>query len=206
MTTKLIAILIGSVATTQTAAADEPIDAYAWSEPRLASRVGVGITLGGGLSGFTDQQVRDAVDSRVGGAWAARVTVGTHTPLGIELSYTGTSVDLRQSMGTLTGTNVEGALRWNIFPHDAWNPYAFAGAGWQRYDVSDAQTSGIRSQDDLAVFPLGAGLAYRDLSGITFDARGTFRPARGADLVVDATGSRAELHTWEASGNIGYEF
>jgi hypothetical protein len=34
--------------------------------------------------------------------------------------------------------DTEGALRWNILPHYTWNPYVFVGAGWQRYDITDA--------------------------------------------------------------------
>lgn len=228
MSTKLVAVVVaGGLAAPLAASADDVVvvdtDAdegrvdmysYAWSEPRLASTIGIGVTVGGGINGFTDSLLRDTVDTTVGGAWALRATFGTHIPLGLDVSYTGTSVDLRplgqSATGQLLGTNIEGALRWNILPHFEVNPYVFAGIGWQRYDLRDVNFSqadaGIADQDDVAVFPMGAGLSYRDTSGITFDARGTFRPATESNLIVDDTGGFAEVHSWEASGNIGYEF
>jgi hypothetical protein len=187
---------------------------YAWSEPRLASMIGVGITLGGGVSGFTDELLRDTVDSEVGGAWSVRATIGTHIPLGLDISYTGTTVDLQPlgqtATGQLVGTNVEGAVRWNILPHFSVNPYLFAGMGWQRYDVRDADFSlsdaGINEDENFVVFPTGVGIAYRDISGIVFDARGTFRWAGDSELIAEAGGDFADLHTWEATANLGYEF
>jgi hypothetical protein len=54
---------------------------------------------------------------------------------------------------------------------------------------------------------MGAGLSYRDVSGLTVDVRGTFRAAASSDLLIDPrTGNEADLHTWEASAALGYEF
>jgi hypothetical protein len=229
MTTRMIAIIIGgSLAVVPVvASADDvyfdsdgtPIEqpapySYAWAEPRMASLIGVGFTLGGGVNGFTDSDVRDAVDTDVGGVWAARATIGTHIPIGLDISYTGSSQNLHplgvDTSAELIGTNVEGALRWNILPHYAVNPYIFAGMGWQRYDVNDADFSlsdaGIDDSEDLVVFPMGAGVSYRDLSGVTLEARGTFRAAGSSELIETNTGQDGDLHSWEASGNVGYEF
>jgi hypothetical protein len=227
MTTRMIAVVVGgSFAVAPAASADEVVldsgaevqhtdmYSYAWTEPRLVSTVGIGITLGGGISGFTDELLRDTVDSDVGGVWEVRATIGTHIPLGLDIGYTGTTVDLRPlgqtSTGQLVGTNIEGALRWNVLPHYSVTPYLFAGIGWQRYDVRDADFSlsdaGLQEDENIVVFPMGAGLAYRNPSGITFDARGTFRAAGDSELIADRGGDFAELHTWEASANVGYEF
>jgi hypothetical protein len=231
MTTKMLAVVIGgSLAAVPAASADDAyVDAdvnadvdvespgmysYAWMEPRLASVIGVGVTIGGGVSGFTDGLLRDTVDSDVSGAWAARATIGTHIPIGLDISYTGTAVDLQPlgqtGTGQLVGTNVEGAVRWNILPHFAVNPYVFAGMGWQRYDVRDADFSlsdaRITEDENLVVFPTGIGVAYRDMSGITFEARGTLRWAGDSELIADTSGSFADLHTWDATANVGYEF
>ena len=131
-------------------------------------------------------------------------------------AYVGTSVDITPlgstTTGTLIGTNVEGALRWNILPHYTWNPYVFVGAGWQHYDITDVDYSrsdtGLKDEDDLAVFPMGAGIAYRDHSGFVGELRGTFRPAEDSSLLVDANGDggTASLHTWDATAQLGYEF
>jgi hypothetical protein len=187
---------------------------YAWSDPTLYTGIGVGIAIGGGVGGFTDSAVNNLSDSEVGGIWQFRTTFGTHTPLGVDLAYNGTAYDVQDFSGvtsdTLIGTNFEGALRWNILPHYAWNPYLFAGVGWQHYDLNDntltRADSGIGSEDDLAVFPMGAGIAYRDISGITAELRGTFRAADSSTFIEDINGNEVDLHTWEASAGLGYEF
>jgi hypothetical protein len=188
---------------------------YGWYEPYLASGIGVGITIGGGITGFTDRAMRDAVTSDVGGLWDARLSLGTHTPVGLDVSYLGTAANARTltgvSNGTLIGTTVEAALRFNLLPHYSFDPYLFAGVGWQRYDVTSMQfataDTGMKVSDNVAEFPLGAGLSFRDLSGFTFDLRGTFRPTTASTLLFDTrNGTYADLHTWEASAAIGYEF
>jgi opacity protein-like surface antigen len=189
-------------------------DSYAWSEPRLRSEIGVGLILGGGVTGFTDPAMRDATKTRVGGLWDVRASIGTHIPIGLDLSYLGTAVNLRslegQDNGTLLGSTVEAALRYNILPHFDWNPYIFAGAGWQRYDVMlprlTTSDTGLVGRDNVAEFPMGAGLSYRNVSGLVIDLRGTFRATTDSSLLVEPNGDHASLHTWEASGALGYEF
>jgi hypothetical protein len=184
---------------------------YAWNDPTMTTGIGVSFQVGGGIGGFTDSQVNDLSSSEIGGVWQFRSTIGSHTPLGVDLAYNGTAYDLQSFDGvtsdTLIGTNLEGALRWNILPHYAWNPYIFGGVGWQHYDLNNNTLAdeGVSDTDDLAVFPMGVGVAYRDPSGLTAELRGTFRAAASSTLIVDANGNDADLHTWEASAGIGYE-
>jgi len=188
---------------------------YAWHEPRLQSDIGVGLTLGGGVSGFTDQTMRDELSSGIGGLWDFRVSIGTHVPLGFDVSYLGTAAPVTTvtgiDNGTLVGSTAEGALRWNMLPHYVIDPYIFAGIGYQRYDLTNVKLSqadsGMKDHDNLAEFPMGAGVSVRDPSGFMADVRGTIRAATSSDLVVDPrTGSNADLHAWEASAAVGYEF
>lgn len=219
--------LVGGVLVSRAAAADDYMDEgayenkspkrarydYAWSEPAMQSRIGVAMALGAGISGFTDPSLRDAAESDIGGMWGVRVTIGSHIPVGLDLGYTGTSVELAPlgatATGTLVGTSFESALRWNVLPHYAWNPYVFVGVGWQRYDVMNGDferaDTGFVDQDELVVMPMGGGLAWRDVSGLVVDVRGSFRLADTSDLMVDSTGGRVDLHTWEASATVGYE-
>ncbi|HEY6178672.1 MAG TPA: hypothetical protein VIX73_29680 [Kofleriaceae bacterium] len=192
---------------------------YAWHEPRLASGIGVSAILGGGVSGFTDKQMRNTT-SDLGGLWDLRVAIGSHLPLALELGYVGTATNINGlptgNKGRLIGTTAEGALRFNVLPHMPFTPYAFIGMGWTRYDVTNTSVSlsdtGVRSEDDLMVFPMGIGLAYR-AAGFVADVRGTFRAATDNDLVVKnpvivfpAPSDFVPMHTWEASAAIGYEF
>jgi hypothetical protein len=192
------------------------VDYDTWNEGHLQSGYGVSTILGGGVTGFTDQTMRNTVTSNVGGLWDLRITFGSHMPLALDVGYIGTaqSIDSLSGAqnGTLVGTTVEGALRWNMLPHDAWNPYAFVGMGWQRYDVTGAKfvmaDAGINDSDNSVVFPMGAGLSYRDRGGLVVDVKGTFRANTQAGLVLETIDSTkfAPMHTWEASGAIGYEF
>jgi hypothetical protein len=157
--------------------------------------------------------MRDVVENGVAGAWSVRLSIGTHIPLGLELGYFGSAAKLESATdtysGMLIGTTFEAALRYTILPLADGTPYVFAGAGWQRYDVRDETLeladTGMRVRDDVAEFPLGVGVAYRD-RGWVGDVRGTFRPATESGLLTQASGEHARLHSWEASAAFGYEF
>jgi hypothetical protein len=179
------------------------------------SGIGVELSIGGGVSGFTDKTMRQTVSSDVSGLWNFRASLGTRTPIGLDLSYVGTAANVDtftgSRNGTLIGTTAEAAVRFNIAPHELVNPYIFAGAGWSHYDVRNmtfAQSdTGLKQSDDIAEFPMGAGVAYRNPTGLTVDVRGTFRAAMSSTLLIDpATANYADLHTWEASAALGYEF
>lgn len=191
-----------------------------WSEPALRSGIGVSTILGGGVTGFTDKTMRNTT-SNIGGLWDLRVTIGSHLPLALDLSYVGSATNINGlpagNRGTLIGTTAEGALRWNMLPHFAWTPYVFGGVGWQRYDVTQTHVSltdsGMNDHDNLLEFPLGAGMAYR-MAGLVFDVRGTFRATTDQNLVLrtlpttltPTSDNFAPMHTWEASAALGYEF
>lgn len=187
---------------------------YAWSEPKMSSQIGIGMTVGGGLAGFTNKTLRDTVDTNVSGMWTARASFGTHIPIGIEAAYVGTDVALNRvngiKLGNLVGTEFEADVRWNILPHYEWNPYVFGGLGYQRYDITNSKLAqadtSLSSKDNLLAIPFGAGVSYRDRSGFTFDVRGTFRPTTGADLVKEPGGGQAQEHTWDTTAQLGYEF
>jgi hypothetical protein len=195
---------------------DEPqkpgMYSYAWNDPTLTTGIGVSFQVGGGIGGFTDGDINDISNGDVGGVWQFRSTIGSHIPIGVDLAYNGTAYDLQTFNGATTsdsliGTNLEGALRWNILPHYMINPYLFAGVGWQHYDLNDNTLAdeGIDTTDDFAVFPMGVGVAYRDPSGLTAELRGVFRAAEDTTFIRDASGDSARMDTWEASAGIGYE-
>src|SRR5262245_42641822 len=82
---------------------------YAWSDARMASRIGIGLALGGGVTGFTAGALRDIISKSVGGAWTVRASIGTHIPLGVELTYFGSAAKLELPVtetfaGVLIGT------------------------------------------------------------------------------------------------------
>jgi hypothetical protein len=216
MKTRTMLLAVAALSAPGSALADDTgLFDYSWSDRAMTSEVGISAMIGGGASGFTDQAMRDTVDSACG-LWDLRLTLGSHTPLGFEAGYVGTAASINaligSQSGTLIGTTVEGALRYNVLPHYAINPYAFAGVGWQRYDVTGGafttSDSGMADSDNSVVYPLGAGVAYRHSSGFVADLRGTFRVNSDAGLVLSSPGSTefVPLHTWEASAGFGYEF
>ncbi len=217
--TKCSILACGAVLTTPRASrADDPsnVTSLAWHDSRLASDIGVSAMLGGGVIGFTEKTMRDLTTSAVGGLWDLRVTLGSHTPLGLDIGYVGSAANINTltgaHTGTLVGTTVEGAVRFNVLPHDTWNPYGFVGMGWQRYDVTGGtirlSDSGMNETDNSIVFPMGVGIAYRDRSGLVLDLRGTFRSNIGYGLVLESgtSATYVPMHTWEASAAAGYEF
>ncbi|HEX7836531.1 MAG TPA: hypothetical protein VF469_03660 [Kofleriaceae bacterium] len=200
-------------------APDEHSDA--WSEPALHSGIGISVLVGGGATGFTEKDMRN-ITSNVGGLWDVRLTIGSHVPLGLDISYVGSATSINNlptgDTGTLIGTAVEGALRWNILPHGLWTPYVFGGVGWQRYDVTGLSavsraSVGMNKHDNLLEFPMGLGLSYR-MNGFLIDVRGVFRYTMDQDLVLKSFPTTlpashsdfAKMHTWEGSAAIGYEF
>jgi hypothetical protein len=120
-----------------------------------------------------------------------RVTLGSHTPVALDINYFGTSTNTKQLFAgqdaTIIGSSIEGALRYNALPHATWNPYAFAGVGWQRYDLAggtfDVTGTGMSVSNNSLEFPLGGGRA----------------------LLRETNGTYAAMDTWEASASIGYE-
>lgn len=199
---------------------DTPLSADTFGDSaqhrKLGSEVGISVTAGGGVTGFTDKAMRDVVGSSAGGLWGLRLTYGSHMPFAVDINYAGTAANINaltgSHSGTLIGTTLEAAVRYNILPDLAWNPYVFAGMGWQRYDVTGTSVhlwdSGMTSSDNSAVFPFGAGIAYRARSGLVVDVHGTFRLNVNPGLVLagDTSNNYVPMHTWEASGGVGYEF
>lgn len=178
------------------------------------------IFAGGGVEGFFSGSMRD-VTSDVGGNWDVRVILGSRSYVGFEAGYSGFASNIDSAIGpdrdgTLIGTTLEGTVRWNFMPADEFTPYVFGGLGWRRYDIIEADFSrsatGLEDSDDLMVVPLGAGLSYRfdNVPGLTADARFTFRPAIGSDLLLSDPGTTSDdtvaLHTWGIGAFVGYEF
>jgi len=217
---KLLAVLAsvtGAVAPTVAFAQDD-VYGYRWSDDRMRSGIGIGTMLGGGVARFTSEEMRDVVSSDIGALWDVRVTVGSHIPLGIDLSYVGTIAEIDAltgaQTGKLLGTTVEAALRWNILPRFAWNPYLFGGVGYQRYDIVDddgtfgVAATGVASGDNSIEFPVGGGFAFRDESGVVLELRGTFRVNSDADMVLESPLSRSfvSMSAWSTSASLGYEW
>lgn len=187
------------------------------SDDHLVTRIGMSATVGGGVVDFLDGEARDMAD--LGGAWEARLTVGTRLPVALEAAYVGSvhNIDALglDSSAVLLGSAVEADLRVNF---TTWmlQPYVFGGIGYTRYDVSndDFNTSSVNDEEEMGHIPLGAGLGYQ-FGGLLVDLRGTVRPAFQDDLVdepaieddpLDETDTATDLDTWSVTARLGWEF
>jgi hypothetical protein len=148
----------------------------------------------------------------VAGAWGVRYQVGTRTPIGVEAAYLGTAQSI-DALGLdtdaiLVGNGFEATLRLNLMPESAMQPFAFMGAAWRRYDLTNigTNTSSVGAQDDVFEVPAGAGLCYR-VGGVVAEVRLGFRIATEEDLVPMTTpGVATPMHRWSAAASVGREF
>jgi hypothetical protein len=177
----------------------------------MLERLGMSISAGGGVAGFTDSSLRDTTND--GGNWDVRATLGTRSPIAIEGSYIG-SAQAIDSLGldqdaVLLGNGIQGNLRLNAMPKFPVQPFAFGGVAWRRYTLTnvDTNTSALADDDDVLEFPVGVGVAYR-YEGFLLDARGELRFATNEDMVPDLDGDLGSesMHRYGINANVGYEF
>lgn len=175
-----------------------------------ASSMGVGFMIGGGLTNFTDAQVRNAL--QLGGGWEARLIFGTRAWLGLEVAYNGSVNDIN-SVGLsgntkLLGTGVQTLARANL-TGGSLIPYVVAGAGWRHYALvyRKFNVSAIRNDDSLVEIPMGGGIAYH-VGAIMVDVRGMYNYALDTSMFTpngEAGSNGAQLHNWGARLNLGFE-
>ena len=178
------------------------------SESRmLLTPPGEYVLLGGGVTNFTNQAVRDSFNN-IGGAWEARVGYGTRFYVGGELAYLGVARGADRIGSNLLSNGGEAVVRLQ-YPADAagWliEPFAFGGIGWNHLFLKDA-TPGTTGSGDIGVVPFGAGLTA-GYGGLLLDARFSYRPTfNDKDLVLSSTGTAGNLQSWAVTASIGYEF
>jgi hypothetical protein len=187
---------------------------YGEHRHRPKSELGISVSAGGGVSRFTSEEMRSTLTADVHAQWDLRLVLGSRSRLGLEAGISITTARVHPSptsdTAPLVGLTDEVAVRLNIIPHGDVNPYAFAGVGWQHFDVLAEELDGsTMEQDDTTMtIPLGVGATYRDPGGPLLDLRGTFRATTFQNLVRKNAGSAgyAAMHSWTASASVGYEF
>ncbi len=171
------------------------------------SGLGIGISAGGGVTGFVDDNMRDVAG--LGAAWDVRVTLGTRSMLALEAAYIGShrEVDLVIDDITLDSHGLEGNGRLNIGTF-AIQPFALAGLGWTRYMVYDrGEQVMLNSDDDVLIVPVGAGVAFH-AGAVALDLRGTYRFAFDDELFRDEAEfeDRPAFDNWSVTARAGLEF
>jgi hypothetical protein len=181
-----------------------------------ASRIGMAVMGGGGVTNFTGDVASDATG--VGGSWDVRFAVATRRWVGFEASYIGGSNGINNLLAVndnnsarLNRNGLEGALRINA-PLYAKNtllsPYLLGGVGWNSYRVSNynAVTSSLAfssNTDNTISVPVATGFAV-GYKGFIADVRYTFRPTFEQQILLN--GSSSTLTNWDAGAMLGYEF
>ena len=188
------------------------------AEP-LVSRVGVAVTVGGGVERSVSAGTRESVGPA--SVWEVRAAIATRLLISPELAYIGSTsmIERDGGRGTLLGTGIEALIRINLSGLGPLRPYVFTGRALRRYSVRGAARArspgamyGLADHDtDVVVeLPLGAGCAIGLGGRLVLDARVALRFTGDAELVVDPTsddGTRyAAMHTWSATARVGYEF
>lgn len=166
------------------------------------SDLGVSVTAGAGVRRFTSDDMRTALTNEWSGVAEVRLTLGSRKRFGLEASTSASAARARSGdtdSTPLIGLDDELALRLNVLPRGDVAPYAFAGIGWQHFDIRNG-VLGIDQDETSMVFPVGAGIAYRNPGGPLFDVRGTFRPAAFDNLIADTS-----LDSWTVSAAVGFE-
>jgi hypothetical protein len=192
-------------------ASAEGVHARAY-EPRPLSGIGMGITVGAGVMDFWHQRARSFTDPGV--TWNATATIGTRLPVGLDLSYVGSSQNITlpgfSTDSYMLGQGAEAALRLQ-YPHGWVRPYAFGGIGWRQLSIRRQNLigTGFQDFDNQGTVPFGAGLAIGQVNGIMFDLHGTGRLTFDDELlsnVLQNQGEHGHTQTWDVTARIGGEF
>jgi hypothetical protein len=174
-----------------------------WLPP---SRVGFGMILGGGVTDYIDNRAHDSV--ALGPEWAARIDIGTRSPIGAEAAYVGSTQRVQglSSQSQLMSNGAQGLLRVNIVPRAMVQPYVAAGLGWRHYSLmnaSGAATSDISDRTDVGEVPAATGIALRG-QGFILDGRFNVGIPFNTTAVRSLSGINGT--TWGVNANLGFEF
>lgn len=182
----------------------EPVAPY---ERFPVTDIGVAVSIGGGVGGFIEEDARDVAD--MGGAWDARLVIGTRSVLGVELAYIGAAYDLEAPLldddAFLVSNGAEIAARLNLIPGAPVTPIVFGGIGFRHFSLTndDFNQSRILDDEDVAHFPVGAGLAFH-VDDLLVELRGEVRPTTGDDDMLGDDDTN--LSTWAAKARLGFVF
>jgi hypothetical protein len=173
-------------------------------------RVGLGFSAGGGVDDFASDSMR--ATTGVGGGWNVRATIGTKSIIAFEGSYIGSAQTINalglDNDALLIGNGVQGALRLNFVTNFPVQPFAYGGAAWRHYDItnSNINTSDVADNDDVAEFPAGVGVSGY-LMGLMADVRGEYRFATGEDLAPSRNNTGdATMDRWAVTGSLGFNY
>jgi hypothetical protein len=171
---------------------------------------GMAFSVGGGVDDFAGSTLGNATS--LGGSWTARLSIGSRSFVGGELSYIGSAQTISQlglaSNSELIGNGAQAALRLNGTIDYPFQPFIYGGVAWRHYSLNTSRTnlSDVTESNDALEVPAGIGLAaYYD--GLMMDVRGEYRWGWLDKAMIPSTStSTSNANRWGVTGNIGYAF
>ncbi len=186
-----------------------PTSSEAGPPPASRPHLGFALQIGGSFQEFTNQSLRDSTGT--GGSWDVRLVGGTHSILGFEVAYIGSSREItplgRSSSSNLFSTGGEAALRLNapiVRGQVLLEPFGFVGVGWEHYAILNygaAFSADYTSTDNVFTIPVGGGLAFVDRA-LLLDVRASYTPTYDNNMVRSGGG----LDHWGVGAHIGVAF
>jgi hypothetical protein len=195
----------------------------AQSYESVDSLYGYQVSAGGGVVDFFGNAASHL--TKIGGFWDVCLLVGSDQIVGFEAAYTGTANNFNNVMApfvgntAVIGTSLEGNFR--LQPPRAISeaflyhlqPYAFIGAGWNNYTLTNPSRNmaAVMESDNMFLLPWGAGAQVYVTTHFTIDGRYTFRNMFGENLLhTSAAGvpgvPEQSMNQWAVSARLGYAF
>jgi hypothetical protein len=171
----------------------------------LMSPLGEYVLVGGGVTDFTEDAVKDRFD--MGGAWDVRLGIGSRVVVGGEVAYVGWLRTADGAGSDLLSNGAEAVVRLQYpYATGSWlvEPFVFGGIGWNHVSLRDA-APGLEDSDEIGVVPFGGGVTL-GYNRLLFDARFTYRTSFDDDLALAVTEGPADLEQWGVTAAVGYEF
>jgi hypothetical protein len=171
----------------------------------LMSPLGEYVLVGGGVTDFTEDAVKNRFD--MGGAWDLRLGIGSRVFVGGEVAYVGWLRAADGAGSDLLSNGAESVVRLQYpYATGSWlvEPFVFGGIGWNHVSLRDA-APGLEDSDEIGVVPFGGGVTL-GYNRLLFDARFTYRTSFDDDLALAATEGPADLEQWGVTAAVGYEF
>jgi hypothetical protein len=171
----------------------------------LMSPLGEYVLVGGGVTDFTEDAVKNRFD--MGGAWDLRLGIGSRVFVGGEVAYVGWLRAADGAGSDLLSNGAEAVVRLQYpYATGSWlvEPFVFGGIGWNHVSLRDA-APGLEDSDEIGVVPFGGGVTL-GYNRLLFDARFTYRTSFDDDLALAVTEGPADLEQWGVTAAVGYEF
>lgn len=205
-----LGIALSSVSLTANAQETQQIARASEARSHLITPAGASVAVGGGVSNYARESIRDITG--VSGTWEARLTYGTRSIIGGELSYVGGMRSMAAAGlandASLLNNGVEAAVRVNL-PFELrgmlLEPFVFAGVGYSHYNLRNAAnaSTSIANSDNVGTIPLGLGFAF-GWKGLFAEARAAYRPTFDDNELVKI--DKSDLQSWALGANLGFEF